>query len=67
MYVTGFEKTRFPHIIRNIYLNYLKYYNSGRETDGCMKIAIYNHELLDEKITEFPTILDRFYWHSQYQ
>ena len=42
-YVAGFEKTWLPHTIiniRNADFNYLKYYNSGRETDACMKFAI---------------------------
>ena len=60
----GFEKTRLPHTIINVWkyvatdFNYLKYDNSGRKADACMKsatiddsIAIYNlsiHQLLGE-------------------
>ena len=43
VYVTGFEKTRPPRTItnkfRNTDFNYLKYCNSGREADACMKFA----------------------------
>ena len=43
-FVTGFEKTRLPStitkIFRNTEFNYLKYYNSGREADACMKFAM---------------------------
>ena len=37
--VNGFEKTRLPRIIRHTNFNYLKYYNSERKTDACMRIA----------------------------
>ena len=37
--VTGFEKTWPPHTIMNTNVNYLKYYNSGREIGACMKFA----------------------------
>ena len=34
LYMTGFEITHLPRTIINIYdFNFLKYYNSGRETD----------------------------------
>ena len=39
-YVTGFEKTWLPCTVININFNYLNYYNSGRETDSCMKFAM---------------------------
>ena len=39
IYVTGFEKTQLPRTIRNTDFNYLRYYNSGREADPCMKFA----------------------------
>ena len=41
--VTGFEKTQLPRTIKtfiNTDFNNLKCYNSGRETDACMKFAI---------------------------
>ena len=39
VFVTGFEKTRFPRTFGNTEFNYLKYYNSGREADAYMKFA----------------------------
>ena len=40
VFVTGFEKTQLPHTFRNTEFNYLKYYNSRREADACMKFAM---------------------------
>ena len=40
--VTGFGKTGFHaqlQIFRNTEFNYLRYYDSGREADACMKFA----------------------------
>ena len=41
--MTAFEKTRLPctiKVFRITNFNYLKYCNSGRKTDTCMKFAM---------------------------